>query len=45
LVVTLCARGTNDENVTAEDRATFAGLPTVHDETEQTGLKKVRELM
>jgi RNA polymerase primary sigma factor len=45
LVITLFAQGTNDENVTAEDRATFAGVATIHDETEQTCLKKVRELM
>jgi superfamily II DNA or RNA helicase len=45
LIITFYAKGTNDENVTADDKDTFAGVATIHNQTEQTCLTKVRELM
>lgn len=45
LIITLYARGTNDVNVTAEDQITFKDVATIHQESEQTCLQKVRELM
>jgi superfamily II DNA or RNA helicase len=45
LIITLYAQGTNDENVTSEDRETFEGVATIHNETDQTCAVKVGELM
>jgi superfamily II DNA or RNA helicase len=45
LIVTFYAQGTNDENVTAEDRALFDGVATIHDEDDASCLRRVRELL
>ena len=45
IIVTLFAPGTNDSNVTSEDRATFQDVATIHDESDRTCLGKVRQLL
>ena len=45
IIVTLFAPGTNDSNVTSEDRATFQDVAKIHDETDRTCLGKVRQLL
>jgi superfamily II DNA or RNA helicase len=45
LIVTLVAQGTTDENVTADDRATFAGVATIYDEDDQSCLNRIRQLL